>query len=404
MGVFEYQALNGQGRKKKGVLEADTPRQARQQLRDQGLSPLFVGLAEQKRKTSGQVFFGGPRLKNRDLTLITRQIATLSRSGLPLDEVLDAVSRQTEKKSVHRILIGLRGRVLEGLSLAEACRQFPNAFSPLYRATISAGESSGRLDDVLERLADHLEKREEIRQKVQIALIYPVLLTFLSILIVIGLLTYVVPEIVGVFDNLDQELPTLTRWLISTSDLFREYGLIILLLMLVSWVSFRLLLRMRKFRFTVDKTLLRVPLFGRFLKNSNAARFTRTLAILSGSGVELLEALRIAGQVIPNLAIKAAVEHAATKVREGGSLSHLLEQSKLFPPITVHLIASGESSGQLDRMLENAADTQEREIQSQTAMLVGIFEPMLILLMGGVVLVIVISILLPIFEMNQLVK
>ncbi len=404
MGAFEYQALDNQGRKKKGVIEADTPRQARQQLRDQGLSPLSVDLVENKQKISAKGVFGGPRLRNRDLTLITRQIATLSRSGLPLEEVLSAVSRQTEKKSARRILSGLRSRILEGLSIADACGHYPNAFSPLYRATIAAGESSGKLDEVLERLADHLEKREEIRQKVQIALIYPILLTVLSILIVIGLLTYVVPEIVGVFDNLGQELPTMTRWLISVSDLFREYGLIMLLGLLILWTSFRLLLRIQTFRFAVHRLLLQVPLFGRFLKNTNASRFTRTLAILSGSGVELLASLKIAGQVIPNLAIRAAVEHAAAKVREGGSLSRLLEQSKLFPPITVHLIASGESSGQLDRMLENAANTQEREIQSQTSMLVGIFEPMLILLMGGIVLVIVISILLPIFEMNELVK
>lgn len=404
MAAFEYRALDAQGQKKKGTVEADTPRQARQQLRDQGLSPLSINQVEHKHKSPKQHFLGGPRLAKRDLTLITRQIATLIRSGLPLDEVLGAVSQQTEKRGSQRVLLALRGRVLEGLSLADACRQFPNAFPPLYHATIAAGESSGKLDEVLERLADHLEAQEEIRQKVQLALIYPVLLTVLSLLIVVGLLTYVVPEIVGVFDSLGQELPILTLWLIKTSDFFQEYLLAILLLLLAMWVVFRILLRIDTFRLNLHGALLRIPLVGRFSKYSNAARFARTLAILTGSGVELLEALRIAGLVIPNIAIRTAVEHAAIKVREGASLSRTLEQSNLFPPITIHLIASGETSGQLDRMLKSAADTQEREIQSQTAMLLGIFEPALILLMGGVVLIIVISILLPIFEMNQLVR
>jgi general secretion pathway protein F len=404
VGAFEYEALDLQGRRKTGTVEGDTPRQARQFLRDQGLTPLAVDPIGEKRDKRSSGVFGGPRLNNRDLTLITQQLATLSQSGMPLEETLGAVSRQTEKKSARRVLAGLRARVLEGLSLADACAQYPKTFSPLYRATIAAGETSGKLDDVLEQLADHLENREQVHQKIQLALIYPLLLTVISILVVIGLLTYVVPEIVEVFDNLGQNLPTLTRWLIATSDFFRDNGLLLILVLLATWTLFRLLLRLETFQYKVHKLLIRLPVIGRFSRVGNSARFTRTLAILTNSGVELLESLRIASRVIPNLAMRSAVENAAVKVREGDSLSRVLEQSGIFPPIAVHLIASGESSGQMGKALRKAADTQEREIRSVTEMLVGIFEPMLILFMGGIVLVIVISILLPIFEMNQLVR
>ena len=403
MGAFEYQALDKQGRQKRGIIESDTPRLARQLLRERGLSPLSVE-AVTNRESRQQTSFGGRGISTRDLALVTRQLATLSRSGLPLEESLQAVSQQTDKGRVRRIILGVRSRVLEGQSLSNALANFPNAFPQLYRATVDAGESSGKLDFVLEKLAEYVETREQLRQKIQLAMIYPILLTLISILVVIGLLTYVVPEIVGVFDNLGQELPILTVWLITASNFLRDYGLFVLGGLGAIWAASTALLRIESVRFAHHAMQLRLPLIARFVRGSNSARFTRTLAILSGSGVELLEALGIASQVLPNLPMRKAVETAAVRVREGDSLSRALHQTKLFPPITVHLIASGEASGQLPKMLERAADNQQRDVQYMAEMLVGIFEPVLILVMGGVVLTIVIAILLPIFEMNQLVR
>lgn len=403
MGAFEYLALDPQGRKQKGIVESDTPRLARQQLRERGLTPLSVD-AVTSREARQQPLLVGRGISTRDLALFTRQLATLSRSGLPLEESLHAVSQQTEKGRIRRIILGVRAKVLEGQSLASAFAQYPNAFPDLYRATVDAGESSGKLDLVLEKLADYVETREQLRQKIQLALIYPILLTTISILVVIALLTYVVPEIVGVFDNLGQELPLLTVLLIRLSDFLRAYGLYVLGGLIAAWLLWRMLLQAEGFRAAYHRLQLRLPLIARFVRGTNTARFTRTLAILTSSGVELLEALRIASQVLPNLPMRAAVEEAAIKVREGESLHRALDQTKLFPPITVHLIASGESSGQLPKMLESAAENQQREVQSLAEVMVGIFEPVLILFMGLVVLGIVIAILLPIFEMNQLVR
>jgi len=404
MGAFEYQALNQQGREKKGIIESETSRLARQSLRDKGLTPLSVEAVVTQESRKPAALGGGSGIGTRDLALLTRQLATLSRSGIPLEEALQAVSQQTEKPRIRRIILGVRSRVLEGQSLSNALGNFPNAFPVLYRATVDAGESSGKLDYVLEKLAEYEETRELMRQKVQLAMIYPIMLTSVSILIVIGLLAYVVPEIVGVFENLGQELPILTLWLIMASDFILNYGIIVLGGIIAIWMACSAMLRVEHILFTYQSIQLKLPLIGRFMRGSNTARFTRTLAILVGSGVELLEALRIASQVVPNLPMRKAVEHTAVRVREGDSLSRALNQTKLFPPITVHLIASGESSGQLPEMLEGAADNQQREVQSMAEMLIGIFEPVLILFMGVVVLLIVIAILLPIFEMNQLVQ
>ncbi len=402
MGAFEYQALDQRGRKKRGIIESDTPRLARQLLRERGLNPLSVEPVT-TRETAQRSSLLSRGISTQDLALVTRQLATLTRSGLPLEEALQAVSQQTDKARVRRVMLGVRARVLEGQSLASAYGNFPNAFPPLYRATVDAGESSGKLDFVLEKLADYVESREQMRQRLQLALIYPLLLTMISILVVIGLLTYVVPEIVGVFENIGQQLPQPTVWLIASSDFLRQYGLLLGAVLIGVWLAWAALLRVEHIRFAQHQLLLRLPLIARFVRGTNTARFTRTLAILTGSGVELLEALRIAGQVVPNLPMRKAVNAAAVRVREGEGLSQSLQQSRLFPPITVHLIASGESSGQLPAMLESAADNQQREVQSLAEMLLGVFEPLLILFMGGVVLAIVIAILLPIFEMNQLV-
>lgn len=409
MAAFEYLALDARGREKKGVLEADTARLARQLLRKQSLTPLEVSETSGRDKNKGvnkgiqtQTFRGG--IKTNDLALLTRQIATLSAAGTPLEESLSAVSRQTEKQRIKSLLLSVRAKVLEGHSFASALSDYPKVFPEIYQATVSAGEQSGHLDAVLERLADYTEERQAANATIKKALIYPSMLVFASILIVSFLLAYVVPQVVQVFDGLDQELPTLTQLMLASSAFVRQWGLLVAGLIFGSIILFRRAMRGEAFKTRVHVVLLKLPLFKRLIRGFNTAQFARTLSILAASGVPVLEALDIGAQVITNRPMRKAVQAAAAQVREGSTLSSALERSGYFPPMLVHLIASGESSGQLDSMLEKAATHQERELNSLMAIFLGLFEPVVILIMGGVVLTIVLGILLPIFEMNQLVN
>ncbi|MDE2150461.1 MAG: type II secretion system inner membrane protein GspF [Gammaproteobacteria bacterium] len=407
MAAYEYAALDARGRQQRGLLEADTPRQIRQLLREQGLMPLSVTeVAEQHRSArhGGLSLRGGGYLSIAELTLFTRQLATLARSGLPLDEALTAVAQQTDSKRVRRVTLGVRAAVTEGSTLAAGLAQFPGAFPALFRATVEAGEHAGKLDQVLERLADYVERRQAMRSKILLAAFYPVILTVVAIGVVALLMTYVVPKIVGVFNNINTTLPPLTRALIALSAFMRHDGIWLLLALTLGVIAFARAMRAEDFRRRVHRLQLRLPLVGRLTRGANAARFMRTLGILFGSGVPILEALRIGAQVVNNLPMRDAVEAAAKRVREGASLARSLGDSRLFPPITVHLIASGEASGKLDEMLERAATNQERELETRIAVLMEVLGPTLILAMGGVVLMIVLAILLPIFDLNQLVK
>ncbi|RKZ52248.1 MAG: type II secretion system protein GspF [Candidatus Parabeggiatoa sp. nov. 2] len=401
MGAFEYAALDKTGRTRKGVLEGDTPRQVRQQLREQDLTPLSI---DEVVRPAAQRKHRHVRVSATDLALLTRQLATLVRSGLALEEALRAVSEQTEKSRLKSMLLAVRSRVLEGHSLAEGLGDFPSVFPSVYRATVAAGEQSGHLDLVLERLAEYTENRQMIRQKTLLALFYPALLSGVAILVVVGLLAYVVPQVVQVFSNINQDLPWLTRALIVFSDFLREWGGWLLFLLIAAVAGLRYLLRFDSPLAIFHRLLLQMPLVSRLERGANVARFTRTLSILTESGVPMLEALRITAQVLSNRLMRQAALEATNKVREGSSLYDALGQSGLFPPMTLHLIASGEASGNLESMLERAAIMQERELEALIGMLLGLFEPLLILLMGGIVLVIVLAILMPIFELNQLVK
>ena len=406
MGAFEYIALDSGGKEKKGVLEGDTPRQIRQQLRDQGLTPLEVQEASQRESKSSA---GGSKAGLRrgisatDLSLITRQMATLVKSGLPLEEALQAAAQQNEKPRLKSMLLAVRARVMEGHTLATGLADFPHIFPELYRTTVSAGEQSGHLDVVLERLADYTENRQQMQQKIQLALFYPAMLTLVAVFVVIGLMTYVVPQVVQVFENIGQELPALTRGLIAVSDFMRSYGIFILLLAGAGIAAFSWMLRKEGPRRRFHNTLLKLPIIGRLERGVNAGRFARTFSIVTASGVPVLEGMRIAAEVMSNLPMREAVEDATRKVSEGASIAAALDSSGYFPPMTVHLIASGEASGKLEEMLERAAINQEREIETLISAVMGLFEPVLILLMGGVVLVIVLAILLPIFNLNELV-
>lgn len=411
MAAYEFTALDARGRNSKGLIEGDTPRQVRQLLRDRGLTPLDVRAVSEGRGSVGgiQPRAGGIGARrggfgSTDLALFTRQLATLTRSGLPLDEALTAVAQQSESKRVQRVTLGVRARVTEGNSLASAMGEFPGAFPVLFRATIEAGEQAGRLDQVLERLADYADRGQQLRSKLMISLLYPVMLLLVATCVVIALMTYVVPKIVGVFDSIGQKLPPLTRGLIAASDFLRNYGIYLLIAIVAAAFIFFRAMRNEDFRRRMHRQQLRLPLIGRLVRSGNTGRFMRTLGILFGSGVPILEALRIGSQVVTNLPMREAIDDAARRVREGVSLNKSLAQSRLFPPIALHLIGSGEASGKLDEMLDRAATNQERELETLVAAMVGVMEPLVIVFMGGIVFLIVMAILLPIFDLNQMVK
>ncbi len=404
MGAFEYQALDAGGRERKGVMEGDTARQIRQQLRDKGWTPLSVEAVEQRESRRRGGFSLRRGVNATELALVTRQLATLVQSGMPVESALATVAEQSEKMRLKKIILAVRAKVLEGHPLADALKEFPQVFPELYRSTVAAGEHSGHLEAVLSRLADYTESRQALSQKMGLALIYPALMIIVAILVVVVLLAYVVPQVVGVFDNIGQELPVLTRGLIAVSDFLSAWGLAMVMLIALAVAVFRLLLRREGFRAGWHRWLLRIPLVGRLVRGLNSARFARTFSILTASGVPVLDGMRIAAEVVSNLPMRRAVEEAARRVREGSAINRALQQSGYFPPMVIHLIASGEASGNLDEMLERAATSQERELETAVSALMGILEPALILVMGVVVLVIVLAILLPIFDMNQLVR
>ena len=403
MGAFEYVALDPSGKERKGILEGDTPRHIRQLLREQQLLPVTVSEVAQKEATRQRSFSLIRRVSAADLALFTRQLATLVRAGLPLEESLLAVSQQTEKPRVQSIILGVRARVMEGHTLADGFSEFPRVFPEIYRATVAAGEQSGHLDNVLERLADYTEGRDQLRQKVVAAMLYPIVLTVLCFAIVSALLVYVVPQVVSVFESSKAKLPLATQVLIATSGFLRSYGIYLLIGLVLAVALFRRWLRNPAARRSFHRLQLRMPLVGKLARGFNTARFTRTFSILSASAVPVLEALRIAGEVVTNLPMRDAVTEAAARVREGAPIGRSLAASRLFPPMTIHLISSGESSGELESMLERAAISQERELDGLLAALVGLLGPVLIVCMGLFVMGIVFAMLLPIFEINQLI-
>jgi len=405
MSGFEYSALEATGRETRGVIEADTERHARSLLRDRGLAPLAVeGIRSAAQQTGRRDLFSRPGLSRKGLALVTRQFATLARAGLTIEECLNVLIEQTESAGARTLFAAVRARVLEGQSLSNGLAAFPGSFPPIYRALIEAGEQSGRLGDVLERLADYTENRESLRDKVRLAFIYPVFVTVVAFAVVGLLLVYVVPQVTRVFSNLGQTLPLVTRILIAMSDFARASGAFWLAGLAVAFFAGRFLLRDEERRRSWHGWLLRLPLAGRLIRGVNAARFADTLGLLTASGVPLLTSLQSAAAVVTNLPMRAAVDEAVRRVREGESLAPALGAAKLFPPLVIHLIASGEATGRLDTMLARAAEAQARELENWTRGLTALLEPLLILAMGAIVLFVVVAILLPIFEMNQLVR
>jgi general secretion pathway protein F len=404
MPAFSYSALDKQDKVKKGILESDNAKQARQQLRNQGLKPLEVNPVNTKadtKQTSQKGLFS-PSLSASDLSLLTRQLATLVRAALPLEESLQAVAQQSESPRIQMILMAVRSDILSGKPLAQALEAFPRIFKKDYIATVSAGEQSGDLAMVFERLADHVERDQELRQKILGALLYPIILSIVAISVVVGLLVYVVPQIIKVFDSMNKELPALTRGLIEISNILQNYGLFILLGFAAVCTSIYMALQNPTIKKQWHNFLLKAPMTSALLRTLNSARFCRTLGTLLMSGVPMLAALTIAAKVVTNIPMHNTVLQAIQQVREGSSLSKALRQGYGFTPLTIHLIASGESSGKLDVMLEKASETQERELKNWIANFLILLEPLLLLVMGGIVLTIVLAIMLPIFNLNQL--
>lgn len=405
MGAFEYTALDQKGQEQKGIIEGDSARLVRQQLREKNYAPLTVEEVNNKNTTSKkQSLSFNQKINTTELALLTRQLATLSRSGIPLDEATATVARQSIKPRVKKLLLGVRAKVLEGHTLADGLRDYPHVFSNMYCATIAAGEQSGHLDVVLERLADYSEQRQQLQQRMKLALVYPIILTVMSLLVVSGLLTYVVPEVVKVFSDTGQTLPLLTEILITVSEFMQNWFIYLFVFAILAFIVFKKLVHKPAFKKRYHKFLLKLPIVGNLVQGANSAQFSRTLSILAASGVPILDAMKIAVQVMDNVPMREAVEVASQQVSEGGSLSATLEKSGYFNPMLINLIASGEATGQLEQMLERAAKNQERELETTTAMLMGLLEPLLIVVMGLVVLVIVLAILLPVLDLNQLVK
>lgn len=406
MTALRYKALDAQGRTVTGVMEADDERQLRQRLRQQNLKPLLVTATTGTESGSGvrQFFKTRRRLSVNQLSLLTRQLASLIKSGLPVDEVLRLTSEQSRGDHIKGLLAQVRSRVMEGLSLAQAMSEHPGAFDRMYCAMVRAGESAGFLGDVLERLAVHTENSQQTRQKLQTALIYPMVLMGVSISVVVLLMTFVVPRLVSMFASSNRDLPMLTQVLISISDFFRSGWALLLLFALVAAMSgFKAWLRVPENRLQWHTLLLRVPGINNTLLQMDCARFASTLAILLGSGVPLLDALRIASEVLNNEQLRASALAVAARVQEGASLSKSLQQEDIFPPLLVQMAANGEANGTLATQLDYAAGWQSRELDVRLGTLMALLEPLTIVLMGGLITLIMLAVLLPVFDMSSLI-
>ncbi len=405
MAAFSYIAIDSGGKQQKGVVDADSARQVRQILRDKGLMATDVSatIKDADPQRSFSFSFGRPSLSVADLALITRQMATLIQAGIPLEEALGTVARQSDKSSVNSILLSVRSKVLEGYTLADAMAEYPSVFSNLYRSTVSAGESAGFLDVVMDKLADYTESSQAARQKIQMAMIYPAMLFLMAVGVVALLMVFVVPDVVKVFSTQGQGLPWITRALIATSDFIVNRGWLIIVVLFAVVFAVKTLLSKPSIELNWHRQLLNLPLIGRLSRGTNTAQFASTLSILTASGVPLVEALKIAGEVLANQWLRQRVSHATQQVQEGSSLNRALSEGGYFPPMMLHMIASGEQSGQLDQMLERIATAQQRDLESLIGVMLGILEPLMLLFMGVCVFAIVVAILLPIVNLNSLV-
>ncbi len=407
MGAYSYRALNSDSVLVKGLIEGDSKRQVRATLRAQSLKPLQVSVSSKpgKREISRDWKIGfSPRINRAELALVTRQLATLIASGLPVVEALQATARQARKPRVTGVLLQVRSRVVEGHALASALGEFPRSFNDMYTATVRAGERSGYLAPVLLRLADHSESSQFTQQKLRMAMIYPMVLVAVAVSVIIALMAFVMPKLVGIFQRSDRILPDLTRALIAVSDFLVNYGFYALPALIGVIAAARFTLRRPRYRLRWHRLLLRIPLVSRWQIALDSSRLSATLSILVASGVPLLEALQIAAGVPSNLALRRVCAQLGEAVAQGSSLHRAMEEAAIFPPMLVQMVASGESGGKLDEMLERATENQERELELSLNTTMSLLEPCMVMLMGSAVLLIVLAVLLPIFDLNTLVR
>ena len=408
MPSFEYKAVDIKGKSCKGFVDGDSLRHARQLVKEQGLLLTSVIQVAGERSTNSQKAtikgFSRSKLSTTDLALITRQFATLLDSGLTIEEVLTVLIAQAEKHKIKAVLAGVRANILEGQSLSNSVDQYPNSFPEIYRSAVSAGEHSGKLVVVMDNLANFLEERQSLQQRLSIALVYPIVLTVVSVLIVIALLTFVVPKVVVVFKGANQTLPILTQIMISLGDFLKKHSIVLLLSIAISVIGLGHLFRRPKPKLWLDSWVLRLPLTRRLSREVNSARLSRTLSIMIESGVPLLTAMRSAEGVMTNQILRQELQKSALDVSEGSSIHRSLLRNNRFSPLMIQMIASGEASGKLGEMLNKAANALEVGVKNRLAIIMSLFEPMIILIMGGLVMLIVLAILLPIFDMNTLIN
>lgn len=406
MTALRYKALDSRGRTVSGVMEADDEKQLRQRLRQQQLRPLMVAVADSPHAAGSwqRLVTRRQRLSVNQLSLLTRQLASLIRSGLPVDEALRLTAEQSRGDRLKGLLAQVRSRVLEGHSLAQAMSEHPGAFDRMYCAMVRAGESAGFLGEVLERLALHTENSQQTRQKLQTALIYPLVLAAVSVSVVVLLMSFVVPRLVGMFASSNRELPALTQLLISISDFFRSgWAVLVLLAVVAATAAFRVWRNVPDNRLRWHRFLLSIPGLNNTLLQMDCARFASTMAILLGSGVPLLDALRIAAEVLNNEQLRRSALAVATRVQEGAAFSKSLQQEEVFPPLLVQMAANGEANGTLSAQLEYAAAWQERELSVRLGTMMALLEPLTIVLMGGLITLIMLAVLLPVFDMSSLI-
>ncbi len=406
MPAYRYEAVDALGASSKGVVNAESPRAARSDLRARGLVPLVIDLITGDSTAQGSMLARrfGDKLSTTELALFTRQLASLLEAKLPLEQAFSALLEQAERSYLRDLIASIRVEVMGGASLSDAMSRHPRDFADIYRALVASGEHIGQLSGVLSRLADFVERRNALIQKVRLAFTYPAIVTAVAFAIVIFLLTYVVPQIVSVFANTKQQLPFLTVAMLATSSFVRHWGWLVALLIVLAFVIWRRSLNDPAVKMRWHRWLLTAPLYGRFERSLNTSRFASTLAITISSGVPILRALQTSRDTLSNMAMREQVEDATASVREGVSLARALSAHPHFPPMLIHMIRAGEVTGELPAMLNRASQMQEQDLERRALTIASLLEPVLILAMGVVVLLIVLAVLMPIIEINQLVR
>lgn len=401
MAVYDYQAIGTDGKRTSGVITADSPRAARKELRLRQLSPLDV--TESRKGLKKDAVTGHDQhLSGSDLVVATRQLALLVKSGTPVEEAIGSVAAEAEKPATRKVFMGIRSSITDGYSVSEALNGAPKAFPAFYRAVVSSGQSSGRLDEVLERLAAHLEKSRKMRNRILSALIYPIVLSVIAMLVVTLLMIFVVPAIVEQFDTLGQDLPWLTEAVIAISEFLRRWGIVVALLIAAGILGLQRLFKTRPAAEARDRFILSLPIIGKLSRGVSAAAFARTFATLSSSGAPVPECLGAARNSMANTVFQKATTNVRRRVEEGSSLARAMRAEEVFPPILLHMVASGERGGDLAGMMGKAADYLEDEFDNATTVALGLLEPIMIVFLAGIVALIVLSIMLPILQINTL--